>query len=109
VSGAIGYTDAHVRQPAMFIMVLLCLGAAVAVGVTLWQDRLNLALLSVALLIAAGVLSRLVAPALVQKLVVEPNEASRERPYLEQHIDFTRRAYQLDNIDSVRLPYSSTA
>lgn len=109
VSGAIGYTDAHVRQPAMFVMVVLCLGTAVAVGVSLWKDRLNIALLSVALLIAAGVLSRLVAPALVQKLAVEPNEASRERPYLEHHIDFTRRAYQLDNIDSVRLPYSNSA
>ena len=38
-------------------------------------------------------------------IVVEPNEVGRESPYIEQHIDFTRRAYQLDDIEIVRLPY----
>lgn len=105
VAGAVGYTDAHARQPAMFVLAILALGAAAAVAIGLWKDQRHIALISLALLMAAGVLARAVIPALMQKLVVEPNEAARERPYIEQHIEFTRRAYQLDAIESVRLPY----
>lgn len=109
VGGAIGYTDAHARQPAMFVMVILALGTAVAVAVGLWRDQRHIALVSLALLVAGGVLARVVFPALMQKLVVEPNESGRERPYIERHIEFTRRAYQLDEIESVPIPYSNAA
>ena len=38
-------------------------------------------------------------PAAVQSFLVKPNEFERERPYIERNIEFTRRAYGLDNID----------
>jgi uncharacterized membrane protein (UPF0182 family) len=108
VGGALGYTDSHARQPAMFLMVLLSIGAAAAVAVGTWRDRRQLALIGLAALVAGGILGRIVFPALMQKLVVEPNEIGRERPYIEQHIDFTRHAYQLDDIETVTLPYSDS-
>jgi uncharacterized protein len=98
VGDAVGYTDAHARQPALFVMALLALATAGAVAVGLWRDQRHIALISLALLAAGGVLARVVVPALMQKLVVEP-------PYIQQHVDFTRRAYQLDDIATVRLPY----
>ena len=107
VAGAIGYTDAHARQPAMLVLVLLTLATAVAVAVGLWQDRRHVALVSLAVLMAGAVLTRVVIPALMQKLVVEPNESARERPHIEQHIAFTRQAYQLGDIETVSLPYAN--
>ena len=109
VSGAIGYTDAHARQPGMFVLALLSIAAAGAVAYGLWTNRRQIALLSLATLAAAAIIARIVVPALMQKLVVEPNEAARERPYIERHIDFTRQAYRLHDIETARLPYASGA
>ena len=43
-------------------------------------------------------------PALVQSLVVNPNQQSRELPYIERNVDATRRAWGLDRIDAVSHP-----
>ncbi|MDK2784906.1 MAG: uncharacterized protein PWR11_772, partial [Bacillota bacterium] len=36
--------------------------------------------------------------ALVQALVVSPNEIALEEPYLKNNIEFTRRAFALDRV-----------
>lgn len=40
------------------------------------------------------------ASATIQRLVVEPNELVKERPYIERNIAMTRRAFNLDNIEA---------
>lgn len=45
-------------------------------------------------------------PALIQWLVVEPNEITMERPYIERNIAFTRRAFGLSNIEERQFPAS---
>ncbi len=39
-------------------------------------------------------------PTVVQKLVVLPNEITREKPYIERTIKLTREAFNLDSIDA---------
>ncbi|MGB3755767.1 MAG: UPF0182 family protein [Rivularia sp. (in: cyanobacteria)] len=39
-------------------------------------------------------------PTVVQKLIVLPNEITRERPYIERTIKLTRKAFNLDTIDA---------
>jgi hypothetical protein len=41
----------------------------------------------------------LIAPQIVQQIVVKPNELQRERPYIERAIALTRQAFDLDDID----------
>ncbi|MFE4105472.1 UPF0182 family protein [Almyronema epifaneia] len=43
-------------------------------------------------------LGGILAPMVVQRLVVQPNELVRERPYIERSIALTRSAFDLDNI-----------
>ncbi|NEP43069.1 MAG: COG1615 family transporter, partial [Okeania sp. SIO2H7] len=42
----------------------------------------------------------LLLPEIVQQVVVEPNELEREIPYIERSINFTRKAFNLDNIET---------
>ncbi|MCT7994009.1 UPF0182 family protein [Laspinema olomoucense] len=51
--------------------------------------------LYVALVAIAGALL----PFAVQRLIVQPNEIERERPYIERSIAFTRQGFGLDRID----------
>lgn len=49
-------------------------------------------------LVVAGATTYLV-PAVVQRLVVQPNELERETPYIERSISGTRAAFGLENIE----------
>ncbi|XWK86642.1 MAG: UPF0182 family protein [Phormidium sp.] len=42
--------------------------------------------------------SSFIFPEVVQKLVVQPNEVTRERPFIENNIRLTRQAFQLDKV-----------
>ncbi len=93
-----GYTDLHARLPAFKILTVLSLLAALAVFVGILRGRLRPILVSTGILIAAVLLLEGGYPVLVQKFRVEPNEFSREQPYLEHHIAATRSAYGLDRV-----------
>ncbi|AGK60916.1 hypothetical protein Asulf_00910 [Archaeoglobus sulfaticallidus PM70-1] len=95
VMGA-GYTDVQVRLPAMGLVALLSLLLA-AVSIYLGHKR-NIDAMPILLIVLAAVmlLSIVVAPAVVQKLKVEPNEIVVEEEYIRYGIDFTRFAYGLD-------------
>jgi uncharacterized membrane protein (UPF0182 family) len=48
-------------------------------------------------------------PVFVQRFSVQPNELSREEPYLARNIAMTRYAYGLDQIDERQFPANPTA
>ena len=90
-----GWTDVHVRVPALWAMVAVSLGAAIVVVGSAWWGRGRL-LLAAAVWAASAVAAVVVLPALFQSFVVAPNELQRERPYLQRNIAGTRTAFGLD-------------
>src|SRR5436309_566290 len=56
------------------------------------------ALLAVAIYFGVSLLGVVVYPAVVQRLIVAPNEPNKETPQLRYHIDATRRAWGLDRV-----------
>ena len=95
VMGA-GYTDVHVRLPAMGLIAVLSLFFAVVSIYLGYKQNINVMPITIFVLIVAILLSIVVAPAVVQKLKVEPNEIVVEEEYIRYGIDFTRFAYGLD-------------
>jgi len=59
-----------------------------------------------AVLLALGFMSLTVLPAIFQKLRVEPNEITLEKPYIENSIEFTRYGFNLQNIEEKKFPAS---
>jgi len=116
-----GWTDVHVRWPAYWIMVAVAAAAgswllmlAVARRLHDWAAQkskrfppVRLAGIPVAALAAFWFLALQLVPGAVQWLVVEPNEITVERPYIEHNIEFTRRAFQLDKVEERQFPASA--
>lgn len=105
-SGAVfgaGFTDVHVRLPALRLLTALAAGGAAAAVWAGYRRDLRGLYAALAGLAAVSLLAGGLA-GLVQRLVVEPNELARERPYLEHAIRFTRYAFDLEDIRV--LPYS---
>jgi uncharacterized protein len=97
VNGA-GYTDVHVRLPALELLFWISLAAA---AVLLWNIRRQgwtLPVLAIGLWAFVALAIGVIYPAISQALTVHPNQLSKEAPYIARNIAATRRAYGLDNL-----------
>jgi uncharacterized membrane protein (UPF0182 family) len=104
-AAAIGFTDVEARLPVYWAMAALTVAAAGAVVYGAWKEAIVAPIVGIGALLVGGVLLTWAYPALVQKFQVEPNELSREAPYIRWNIDFTRRAYGLDAMQRQPFPY----
>jgi len=98
-----GYTDVHASLPVMRLQMVLMLGVALVALLNYWRLSLRpmLALLAVWGLVSVG--GSLYA-AVLQRYVVEPNELTREAPYIRYNIEATRAAYLLDRVEERSFP-----
>ncbi len=108
VGGGLGYTDVKARLPAYTTLAVLSVGAAVALVYGALRQALVPPTVALGGLLLTGLLLGVAYPAAVQKFRVEPNELSREAPYIRWNLDFTRRAYGLEDMARQRFPYGPT-
>lgn len=101
----VGYTDDHVNLPGRAILAVVAvatsgflLAAAVRFRGYRWMVWPVAGWLVLVLLVGSA------APALVQRLRVEPSELALEREYLATNIEFTRRAFGLEDLESREHP-----
>jgi uncharacterized protein len=102
--GIVGYTDVHARIPARTVMALLGLAAAGSIVVAARRRSLLMPVIAMGTLLVAALLGLWIYPAIVQSLRVEPNQLAREQTYISWHMEFTRRAYDLDRIRREPMP-----
>nr|WP_275414294.1 UPF0182 family protein [Spirulina major] len=95
-----GYTDVHTRQIALVLMSFLALTLAAIFLFSISQNRLTLPLYSVGIYIIIALIFQGLIPILEQQLVVAPNELTKEKPYIEHNIEYTQKAYGLDQIQT---------
>jgi len=95
------FTDVHVKLWAYRFLIVVTLGFALVLFLNAFQFRLKLLLLSGAIWIGAILVFGALFPLMVQKFVVKPNELAKESPYIGYNIDYTRKAYNLNNIKVV--------
>jgi len=94
-----GYTDIHARLPILNLTVFSLLIAAMLCLVSLRRGAgLLLPIGGFAVALLFWIAASLIYPPLVQRFVVIPNQLERESEYIKHHLEFTRRAYNLDKI-----------
>ncbi|MCP3026384.1 UPF0182 family protein [Halobacillus sp. A5] len=103
----LSYTDEVVNIPASYIMAGASIIGAVWMIIALTRRNIKSMLLPVIIYVGLALLSQ-GAAVIVQNYVVSPNEFSKESPYLEHNLNFTRAAYELDRIDEREHPGSES-
>jgi len=94
------YTDVHIALPGLYVCAIASVVAAAWVIFGIVRDKLVWSALSATVFyIVVSVLARGVIPAAYQKLIVSPNELTRETPYIRMHIDATRNAWGLNKVE----------
>jgi len=95
------YTDIHIRIPVYRILTVISVVWGLFLIYNAFRPRIKLLLLSGGVWIVAVLILTFGLPVLVQKTVVKPNELAKESPFIAYNIDFTRKAYNLNNIKEV--------
>ncbi|HEX2966712.1 MAG TPA: UPF0182 family protein, partial [Syntrophorhabdaceae bacterium] len=93
------YTDINARLIALNILIVVTAIAGVAVAIGLLRSSLKQAIYPLAGIVIVYILGLIIYPAILQNFKVTPNEIVAEQPYIENHIRFTKFAYNLTDVE----------
>ena len=95
------YTDVNIKIIAYRILMVMSFLFCLFIIYNAFRLKLKPLLICAGIWVGAIVVLATGLPILVQQFVVKPNELAKESPYIAHNIDFTRRAYNLNNIKEV--------
>jgi uncharacterized membrane protein (UPF0182 family) len=93
-----GYTDVHARLLVYWVTSIIALSVAVLLILSIGRRSYRLPIVGIVSFFAALVLLNSIYPWFVQKFIVEPNELTKEKPYIANNIRFTQNAYHLNDV-----------
>jgi len=97
VNGA-GYTDVHVRLPAIELLAIVALAVFVLMVFNVYQRSMALPAIGAGLWVLVALTAGVIVPAAVQALEVTPAQSRLELPYISRNITATRYAMGLSRI-----------
>ncbi|HQI17672.1 MAG TPA: UPF0182 family protein, partial [Bacillota bacterium] len=92
-----GYTDINITLPAYYAYMGICILTAVLLILNRNKKNIKLIALGPLLLVIAMIASGVV-HAIVQNMIVAPNELAKEEEFLQYNINYTNYAYGLDKV-----------
>ena len=101
------YAVVNAELPALMLLTLIALLTAVLFLVTIRTDRWRFPLIASVLWLVVSIGGGSVYPSLIQSLVVRPNQAERELPYIARNVDATRAAMALDSVATEPIQFNA--
>jgi len=93
-----GYTDVHVALPALWLLIVLAVIAAIVSWANVRLRMIRLVIAAPVLVFGGSFLFAEAIPGLIERFYVKPNELQLEKPYIQRNIALTRQAYNLGQI-----------
>lgn len=100
------YTDVKAQLPAIYLLLFIALLSFGLFIVNIWRRGWTLPVVAVGLWALISVVAGVAYPAFIQRFVVEPEESTRETPYIDHNISATRAALGLDEVDTQPFVYN---
>lgn len=98
VQGA-SYTDVNAQIPALNLLIIISVVAAVILLVNLRFRGWTLPLVAVGLWLFTSIVVGGIYPAAIQRFTVAPDELNKEADYIDYNIEATRFAYALSDVE----------
>ncbi len=95
-----GFTDIAVNYRVLWILLVVALIIGVFCLINMYRRRMTVLVYGLGALLAVSLLGGSLLPSLVQQFLVSPSELSYEMPYIEHNIEYTRKAYGLDQFET---------
>ncbi len=94
-----GYTDINARLPALRLLMIIALIAAVLFIINIFRRGWTLAAVSVGAWIVVAIAAGTIYPAFIQRFSVLPDQLGKETEYITNNMAATKAAYQLDEVE----------
>jgi uncharacterized membrane protein (UPF0182 family) len=98
------YTDVHAQIPAYWILLILTLAVSLLLFLTPVIHKWKWISYAIKAYLVVLVGFVWIYPNLLQQYAVKPNEVTKEAPYIENNIKFTRLAYGLNRVEEKDFP-----
>lgn len=100
IFSGVTYTEAHYTLPALTIVAIALIVAAIIALVNAFAvRRFSLLMIALGLPIVVYVIGVALLPAYIQGFIVKPNELDRETPFITHNIEWTRRGFGLEQVE----------
>jgi uncharacterized membrane protein (UPF0182 family) len=99
------YTDVHAHLPALRLLIVISVAAAGLFIVNIWRRGWVFPIIAVGLWGFISIVVGTIYPAVIQKFQVQPNELTKEQPYIVRNIAATRDAFGLAKISTKTFNY----
>src|SRR3954453_9637808 len=100
------YTDVHAHLPALRLLIVISIAAAGLFIVNIWRRGWVFPIIAVGLWGFISIVVGTIYPAVIQKFQVQPNELTKETPFIERNIAATRDAFGLSKITTQQFKYN---
>ncbi len=101
------YSVVRAQLPAIMLLILIALLTAGLYLSVVRTGSFRLPLIASALWLVVALVGGVIYPAVVQALVVNPNQQEREAPYIERNVVATREALGLTDVDVRTIGFES--
>ena len=101
----LSYTDVRARLPVLSLLILIALLSVVLFLVNIRRKGWGLPAVAVGLWALASIIMGGLYPLGVQRLSVNPDETTKEAPYVARNIEATKAAYNLGGVDQRTFNY----
>jgi uncharacterized membrane protein (UPF0182 family) len=105
----VNYTALHAKVFAYTALEWMLIGIIVVLIYSFFRRGYKLLVQCLAAWLVCAIILTGIVPMVVQAVTVNPNEYELEKPYLENHLRFTRQAYGLDQIKTEQFNIADTA
>ena len=101
------FTDVNAQIPALNLLIIISVVAAVILVVNLWFRGWTLPLVALGLWLVTSIVVGGIYPAAIQRFSVQPDEVNKESVYVGYNIEATRFAFGLKEVITREFPAST--
>ena len=94
------YTDVNAVIPANAILAAIGLAVAILFIASVRSSSWRLPIIGVVVMIVSSLVVGTAYPLVIQKFIVDPNAQRQEAEYIQRHINATKAAYGLENVET---------
>ncbi|MGH4124704.1 MAG: UPF0182 family protein [Clostridium sp.] len=91
------YTDIHVTLLFYKVLIVTCIIASVVIFMSVLKSKFKPIIISIGAIVLISFVEG-ISGAVVQSSIVKPNEKQLEKPYIQKNINFTRKAFNIEDI-----------
>lgn len=102
-----GYTDIHVSLIFYGIICIVSIISSIVIFINVMKLKIKPIAASIAIIIVLVVAENVIAT-VMQNFVVKSNQKTFEQPYIKNNIDYTRKAFNIENVDAVPFEVKDT-